>query len=132
MLVQFSLLPKKTKTPVEGIKIEKPKPVRIDLSRYVTVSSSNYAYGVLGGINNLSVIFSNKSDYTVDEITAKIVYLKANGKAWKTKYVSVFNVAPHSEKREALPKVNRGKSVEVSLHKMASKKIQYSYTAGKR
>ena len=118
----------KQKAAVESVKKVQEKPVKVDWSKLVTVSSSNYGYGVLGGINNLSVLFANRSDHVIDEISAKITYLKANGKPWKTKFVSVFHVLPHSEKRQPLPKVNRGKSVEVTIHRIVSKKMQLNYT----
>ena len=117
--------------PVADIKKEKEKQVRNDWSKHITVSSSNYGYGVLGGINNLTVFFKNNTDYPMDEITAKVVYIKANGKPWKTKFVTVYNVAPHSEKKQGLTKVNRGKAVEVTLHKIISKKLHFNYTSGK-
>ena len=111
---------------------EKEKLVRKNWREYIHVNNSNYAYGVIGGINNLSVLFYNKSDYRLEQVVAKITYIKANGKPWKSKLVSVFNVAPHSERKETLPKVNRGKSVEVNVEKVVSKEMHFNYEAGKK
>jgi hypothetical protein len=109
---------------------EQDKNTRKNWRQYITAENSNYAYGILGGINNLSVLFTNRTGYSLDEVTAKITYIKSNGKPWKVKYISVFNLPPHSEKKQALAKVNRGKSVQVSISKVVSKKMHFNYTAG--
>ena len=106
---------------------EKQKEIRNNWKDYITVSNSNYAYGVLGGINNLSIQFSNKTDYVIDEVWAKVVYVKNNGKPWKTKLIPVYNLQPHSIKKQPLSKVNRGKSVEVTISKIVSKQMSLVY-----
>ena len=35
------------------------------------------------GINNLSVFFTNKTDFPLEELTAKVIYIKNNGKHGK-------------------------------------------------
>lgn len=114
------------------IKDDKAKTTRKNWQQLITAQNSNYGYGVLGGINNLSVIFTNRTDYPLEEVTAKIIYLKANGKPWKTKYISVFNMAPHSERKQSLAKVNRGKSVQIAISKIVSKTMHFNYTVEKK
>ena len=111
---------------------DKEKAFRKNWLKYIRVTNSNYAYGVFGGISNLSVIFKNRTDYPLDEVTAKVTYIKSNGKVWKTRLVTTYGVPARSEKQEPLPKVNRGKSVEVSICKVVSKKMHFAYTEGKR
>jgi hypothetical protein len=103
------------------------KKFRNDWWQYITADHSSYAYGVLGGISDLSVVVSNKTDYVLDEVTAKVTIMKANGKPWKTKTVTIYAVPAHSDKKELLPKVNRGKSVDVILMKIVSKKMHFNY-----
>lgn len=142
-IVQVQNVPQKkeyTPPPVEVPK-EKPqqppvndgkeKDLRRNWSKYINAGSSNYAYGVLGGINNLSILFYNKTDYPIEELTAKVTYIKANGKPWKSKLVSIYNLSPHSERKQAMSKVNRGKSVEVRIIKATSKKMHFRYEEGK-
>lgn len=111
---------------------DQAKKTRKNWWQFITAQNSNYAYGILGGINNLSINFSNHSDYPLEEVTAKLTYLKSNGKPWKTKYISVFNMPPHSERKQSLPKVNRGKSVQVTVSKIVSKKMNFIYTPEKK
>jgi hypothetical protein len=116
----------------------KPKPAapdkaaqfRKNWSRYIKVSNSNYAYGVIGGIHDLSVTFTNNTDFMIDEMTAEVNFIKSNGKVWKTKMVTVYNIPPHGQRQQEVPKVNRSKSVEVTVQKIRSTKMQFCYTEG--
>jgi hypothetical protein len=107
------------------------KLARKNWSRYIKVSNSNYAFGVLGGIHDLTVTFTNNTDYPLDEMTAKVTYIKSNGKPWKTKTITVYNIPAHGERKKQVEKVNRGKSVQVTIQKVKSSKMQFCYTAGK-
>ncbi|HEY0057915.1 MAG TPA: DUF4339 domain-containing protein [Flavisolibacter sp.] len=110
---------------------DQAKLTRKNWSRYIKVSNSNYAFGVLGGIHDLTVTFTNNTDYPLDEMTAKITYIKSNGKPWKTKTITVYNVPAHGERKKQIEKVNRGKSVQVTVQKVKSSRMQFCYTAGK-
>jgi hypothetical protein len=110
---------------------DKAKEIRKNWSKYITANNTSYAYGVLGGIDNLSVKFSNNTDYPLDVVTAKVTYVKANGKPWKSKLVSIYNIPPHSDKEEPLPKVSRGKSVQVTIQKITSRKMHFNYAPGR-
>lgn len=121
-----------SETPVKADEApDKAKLARKNWSRYIKVSNSNYAFGVLGGIHDLTVTFTNNTDYPLDEMTAKITYIKSNGKPWKTKTVTMYNIPAHSERKKQVEKVNRGKSVQVTVQKVKSSKMQFCYTAGK-
>src|SRR5439155_6153833 len=91
------VVPEEKPKPPTVVVDSKAKEFRKNWSKYINAGNSSYAYGVFGGINNLSIQFYNKTDYPIDELTAKITYIKANGKPWKSKFISVFNLAPHSE-----------------------------------
>lgn len=130
---QVAMLASETKEapPKTGEAPDKAKLARKNWSRYIKVSNSNYAFGVLGGIHDLTVTFTNNTDYPLDEMTAKITYIKSNGKPWKTKTITVYNVPAHGERKQQIEKVNRGKSVQVTVQKVRSSKMQFCYTAGK-
>ena len=119
--------PKEANLQSTQIPDSKDKEYRQHWRKYIRAENSSYGYGVLGGINNLSIVFSNKTDYPMDELKAKVTYIKANGKPWKSKFISVFNLAPHSEQKQAMPKVNRGKSVKVSIIKVVSSQMNFRY-----
>lgn len=103
-------------------KITTPKTTpSVNWRELITVQKSSYGYGVLGGISNLQLIVTNRSDYLVDEVVAKVTYVKANGKVWKSKIVRVKNVEPHSKKSVDMEDVYRSKKVEVHIQQVRSK-----------
>ena len=95
--------------------------------RFITVTNNNYNHGLLGGIKGLSIIFKNETDFPIEEIVARITYIKANGKSWLTKTIPVYNLAAHGEKLQSVAKVSRGKSVKISIEKITSSKMKFYY-----
>ena len=111
-------------------KESKEKATRLRWSKLITASNSNYGIGVLGGIKDLHVILTNRTDYPIDEAVLKVTYIKASGGVWKTVPVNIFNVPAQDSKDEAVADVGRGKKVKVTIEKLVSKKMNFSYTEG--
>jgi hypothetical protein len=63
---------------------------------------------------------------------AKITYIKSNGSIWKTKLITIYGVPAHDSKEQSVPDVGRGKKVKVSIQKIVSKKMKFSYTEGQK
>lgn len=119
--------------------IEKPvekedatKAARKKWNKLITATNSNYGIGFLGGIKDLSVSINNRSGYPVDEAIVKVTYIKANGDIWKTKLITVQGIPAHDNKEQSVPDVGRGKKVKVSLNKVVSKKMKFSYAEGQK
>lgn len=107
--------------------LDKAAYFKANWARFITVTNSNYNHGLLGGIKGLSIIFKNETDFPIEEIVARITYIKANGKPWLTKTVPVYNLSAHGEKLQSVPKVSRGKSVKISIEKITSSKMKFYY-----
>ncbi len=116
----------------EMIKEDAAKASRLRWNRLISANNSNYGIGLFGGIKDLKVIVSNRSDYPLDEVVANVTYVKANGSVWKTVPITLYAVQPHDSKEQSVPDAGRGKKVKVSLHKVISKKMQFNYTEGKK
>jgi hypothetical protein len=126
-------LPKpKEHKPLPAIKEDKGKIARRQWTKLISATNSNYGIGLLGGIKDLNVVLTNRTDYVIDEAVLKITYIKANGAIWKTKMVSVFGVPAHETKEEPVPDVGRGKKVKVSIQKIISRQMNFSYTEGQK
>lgn len=100
--------------------------------KLISAANSNYGIGLLGGIKNLEVIITNRTDYPIDQAVAKVTYIKANGEVWKTKLITLYGIPAHDSKDQSVPDVGRGKKVTVSLRKVISKKMKFSYTEGQQ
>jgi hypothetical protein len=134
-----AVLPSRPSTPVEASALSpkthavrdesagKEKYYRENWAKYMTVSNSKYKRRLLGGIKDLAITFTNNTDYPVDEVVTEITYIKANGKPWKTQLVSIANIAPHAVRQQPVPNVSRSKSVQVSIQKITSLRLQLTY-----
>jgi len=126
----------KTKDTVESkppvVVEDKAKITRSRWSKLISATNSNYGIGFLGGIKDLSVIVSNRTDFPLDMAIVKVTYIKAGGGVWKTVPVTLYNIPAHDSKEYALADVNRGKKVKVSIQKIVSKKMNFSYTEGQK
>lgn len=114
------------------VKEDKTKATRLHWTKLISATNSNYGIGLLGGIKDLNVVLTNRTEYPIDEAVLKVTYIKANGGIWKTKLVTVFGVPAHESKEESVPDVGRGKKVKVGIYKIVSKKMNFSYTEGQK
>jgi hypothetical protein len=105
--------------------------MRKQWAKFITAKHSSYGYGVLGGINNLSVLFSNQTNYPLEEVRVRISIIKANGETWKKQELSVYNLMPHTEASQMVPRMKRGKAVQVKIIKVKSSKMQLNYEINK-
>ena len=80
----------------------------------------------------MSVTVNNRSAYPIDEAVVNVTYIKASGGVWKTKLVTIYGVPANDSKEQSLPDVGRGKKVKVSLYKVISKKMKFSFTEGQK
>ena len=98
---------------------------------YIDAKANNdYRAGDFGGISGLKVIFTNASDYLMNEMTASIKYIKVNGDEWRTIPVTVSNVPPHSTITHPVSDVHRGGSVRVRLTGTVSREAEFSMING--
>jgi hypothetical protein len=75
---------------------------------------------------------TNRTDFPIDMAVVKVTYIKAGGGIWKTVPVTIYNIPPHDSKEHAMPDVSRGKKVKVTIQKIISKKMNFSYTEGQK
>lgn len=111
---------------------DEAKASRLRWNKLISATNSNYGIGFLGGIKDLSVVVTNRTDFPIDKAVIKVTYIKAGGGVWKTVPVTLYNIAPHDSKEHAVADVNRGKKVKVSIQKIISKKMNFSYTEGQK
>jgi hypothetical protein len=94
---------------------------------YLTATTNQYQYREIGGIFNLAVIFTNNTDYVMDEVKVDINYIKENGSIYKTETVAFYNVLPGTQQSEQAPDSERGMSVELDVSQIYSKKMHFYY-----
>jgi len=111
---------------------DKAKTARSRWNKLISATNSNYGIGFLGGIKDLSVIVSNRTDFPIDVAVVKVTYIKASGGIWKTVPITIYGIPAHDSKEQSVPDVGRGKKVKVNIQKLVSKKMNFSYTEGQK
>jgi len=99
------------------------KLVRNNISLYVKAESNEYDHRSLGGISNLEISVNNPTDYTLDNVRVKIIYIKANGSTWDTKYEDFHSIKPNSKATHKIPDTKRGTSVKQEIVTIRSKAL---------
>lgn len=109
---------------------EKNKKYRNNWSDYIAVTTNDFTYYNIGGIENLQIIATNKTEYKIDEINVTVCYEIDNGECFKTEEITIYNIPPKSQKIENAPSSNRGKNVIVNIVGIYSDKMNFGYAPG--
>jgi hypothetical protein len=99
------------------------KLVRNNIRLYVKAESNEYDHRGLGGISNLEISVTNPTDYTIDNVRVKIIYIKANGSTWDTKFEDFHSIKPNSKATHKIPDTKRGTSVKQEIVTIKSKSL---------
>ncbi len=84
----------------------------------------------LGGISSFNVYVSNETEYMLDQVDVLVEYIRKNGDTWQTRTINLFNVAPNSVETVVAPSSVNGVRVNLSIHKIVSKKMHFCYPVG--
>ncbi|THU40568.1 hypothetical protein FAM09_00185 [Niastella caeni] len=99
------------------------KMVRNNIRLYVKAESNDYEHSRLGGISDLEISVTNSTDYTLDKVRVKIMYVKANGNIYETKYEDFLSIKPNSKTTHKIPDTRRGTSVKYEISSIKSKAL---------
>ncbi len=104
---------------VETTSIQKSN-IKNNIRRYVTVGNSAYHINGLGGINGLSIIITNNSDYLLDKVVVLVRYIKANGEDWKKESIDFSLIPPRTQMTLRAPDSERGTSIDYKIESISS------------
>ena len=99
------------------------KMVRNNIRLYVKVESNDYEHSRLGGISDLEISVNNPTDYTLDKVLVKIMYIKANGDIYETKFEDYYTIKPNTKATHNIPDTKRGTSVKYEIAAIKSKTL---------
>jgi hypothetical protein len=96
---------------------------RKNIRQLVSVTSNKYKTGVLGGISDLSLTVSNKSEFEIDQVEVEVAYLGPEKRVVKTQTIVFNNVKAGNQVTLDVPRTNRGVSVTTSIKVINSKSL---------
>ena len=86
-----------------------------NITSYVTAERNEYTYSELGGISNLKISVTNSTDYVLDNVRVKVIYIKANGEVWDSKMVDFNMIDPQTKSTIKVGDTERGTSVQYEI-----------------
>lgn len=89
--------------------------IRNNITSYVTAERSEYTYSTLGGIYNLKIYVTNNTEYLIDNVKVKLVYIKANGGVWDSRTIDFNLLNPKTKATINVPNTERGTSVKYEI-----------------
>ncbi len=100
---------------------------RNNITNLIQVTTNQYSVSTFGGISNLDIIVTNNTNYTIDQITVAIAYIKKNDGIYKTEYLTFNNIPPKQNKSLSAPDSNRGLSVNLTKQSITSTDLNLCY-----
>ena len=97
------------------------------ITTLVVANTNEYTSNGLGGISNLDITVSNKTNYIIDEVMVEVEYIKKNGGIFNVEKLVMKNINPNDTKSIRAPDCNRGRTVRVSIKSIYSKQLNLCY-----
>lgn len=104
---------------------------RKNWKQFISVSTSDYKTGLLGGIKNLDVIVKNQSEYVLDNVVVSVEYQKGNGDVFKTEEYTVSNVGGKSTRSVRAADSRKGQKVVIRLVSITSQAMNLCWDVNK-
>lgn len=89
--------------------------IKKNITSYVTAERNEYTYSELGGISNLKISVTNSTDYVLDNVRVKVIYIKANREVWDSKMVDFNMIDPQTKSTIKVGDTERGTSVQYEI-----------------
>jgi hypothetical protein len=100
---------------------------RNNWSEYIIAERSSYNYSDFGGIYNLSIFITNKTEYKLAQVQVAVDYIKAAGGIYKTEYIVFENVKPESKMVLSAPNSERGTKIEYRICNIYAPSFYFCY-----
>jgi|688.fasta_scaffold188311_2 hypothetical protein len=100
---------------------------RNNITNLIQVTTNQYSVNTFGGISNLDIIVTNNTNYTIDQITVAIDYIKENGGIYTTEYLTFNNIPAYQNKSLSAPDSTRGLSVKLTKQTITSSELNLCY-----
>lgn len=104
------------------------KYIRNHIAEFFRTNRSNYSFVENAGIQDVSVVVENMSEFVVDELTVRVDYLSINRDIINSEYVVFENIAPYRLIRKKSPSHGNARSVVFFIVSLKSKALTMFFT----
>ncbi len=98
---------------------------------FIKVTRSSFTYREAGGIWDLYIVATNNTEFTIDNISVSIGYIKKNGQVYKSEEINTGQIPPHSTTKTRAPNSDRGTRVsEPGIMLINSNQMNFCFAEG--
>ncbi|WP_148230698.1 hypothetical protein [Chitinophaga pinensis] len=115
----------------EGTFVERRTYYRRNWNQFISVNTSDYRTGFLGGIKDLKIIVRNQTEYPLDNVVVAVQYMKGNGDVFKTEQYTVNDVPAKGTKSVDASSSRKGQKVSLKLQRITSQPMNFCWSANK-
>jgi hypothetical protein len=115
----------------EGTFIERRTYYRRNWKQFISVNTSDYRTGLLGGIKDLQIIVRNQTEYPLDNVVVSIKYMKGNGDVFKTEQYTVNDIPAKGTRSVDASSSRKGQKVSLQLQGITSQSMNFCWSVSK-
>ena len=116
---------------VGGQFIERRAYYRRNWQQFIAATAGDYHTGFLGGIKNLTITVRNQTEYPLDNVVVKVLYMRNNNEMFKTEQYTINNISEKSSRSITASNSRKGSKVEVKLMSITSQPMNFCWAADK-
>lgn len=115
----------------EGTFVERRTYYRRNWKQFISVTTSDYRTGFLGGIKDLHIIVRNQSEYPLDNVVVSVQYMRGNGDVFKTEQYTINDVPAKGTKSVMASSSRKGQKVSLQLLSITSQPMNFCWASNK-
>lgn len=115
----------------EGTFVERRTYYRRNWKQFISVNTSDYRTGFLGGIKDLKIIVRNQAEYPLDNVVVSVQYMKGNGDVFKTEQYTINDVPAKGTKSVEASASRKGQKVSLHLQSITSQAMNFCWSVNK-
>ena len=100
---------------------------RNNITNLIQVTTNQYTVSTFEGISNLDVIVTNNTNYTLDQVTVAIDYIKKNGGIYRTENLTFNNIPAKQNISLSAPNSKRGLAVKLTMQTITALELSLCY-----
>ncbi|MFY0252435.1 hypothetical protein ACDQ55_00625 [Chitinophaga sp. 30R24] len=117
---------------VAGQFIERRAYYRRNWQQFIAVTASDYHTGLLGGIKDLTITVRNQTEYPLDNVVVKVVYMRNNNEIFKTEQYTINNIPEKDIRSITASNSRKGSKVEIQLLSITSQPMNFCWSVDKQ
>lgn len=121
----------RTQAAGQGTFVERRSYFRHNWEQFISINTSDYKTGFLGGIKDLKIIVRNQTEYPLDNVVVSVEYLRGNGDVFKTEQYTVNDIPAKGTKSVSAAASRKGQKVEIKLVSITSQPMNFCWAANK-